>query len=180
MNQKLTRSLSAATVFLGAGLLFLVQPILAKMILPWFGGAAGVWSVCLFFFQAALLGGYLYAHCLVRWVPGRWQAVVHTVLLAAACLALPIVPNAAWKPGPTDDPLPRILGLLATTIGPPYLLLASTSPLVQSWYARASGTKLPYRLFALSNVASLAALVIYPVLIEPYTTARGQAFAWSF
>jgi hypothetical protein len=175
----MTRNLSAATVFLGAGLLFLVQPILAKMILPWFGGAAGVWSVCLFFFQAALLGGYLYAHCFVRWVPERWHAPVHTVMLALACFALPIVPDAGWKPGPTDDPLPRILGLLATTIGAPYLLLASTSPLVQAWYARASGAKLPYRLFALSNVASLAALLVYPLVIEPFTTARVQAAVWS-
>ena len=169
-----------ASVALSALLLFSVQPVLAKLILPWFGGTAAVWSVCIFFFQGMLLAGYGYAHVLARYLTPKKQAAVHTALLALSLLALPIVPSAAWKPVGTEDPLWRILGLLVVSIGAPYFLLAATSPLVQTWFARRQGGALPYRLFALSNLASLAALLAYPVVVEPWTTSREQAVVWTF
>lgn len=169
--------LYAATIAASAFLLFLVQPIIAKQILPWFGGSAAVWTTCVFFFQFLLLAGYAYAHALVRYLPARPQLVVHVTLLAGSLVALPIVAGADWKPAGNEDPGFRILGLLAATVGLPYFLLATTSPLVQAWYARRVDS--PYRLFALSNLASLAALLSYPVLFEPLITTRVQALAWS-
>ncbi len=175
-----TRSLAlpAATIGLGAFLLFLVQPLLAKRILPWFGGSAAVWTACMLFFQVLLLGGYLYAHLLQKLTAKR-QAFLHLILLAASILVLPLSPNPAWKPGITGDPTFRILGLLAATVGLPYLLLSSTSPLVQAWLARERPGWQPYRLFALSNTGSLAALLGYPVLIEPFLVLGVQAWVWT-
>jgi SAM-dependent methyltransferase len=170
-------SLYAATIAVSAFLLFLVQPIVAKQILPWFGGSAAVWTTCVFFFQFLLLAGYAYAHALVRYVPARPQLIVHLALLALSLACLPIVADAAWKPAGSEDPSLRILGLLAATVGLPYFLLSTTSPLVQAWYARRVDS--PYRLFALSNLASLAALLSYPVLFEPLIATRIQALSWS-
>lgn len=170
--------LSALTVFASAFLLFLVQPLIAKQILPWFGGSAAVWTTCLVFFQAALTAGYAYADAIARLRP-RTQALLHTVLLAVSLLALPIVPAAHWKPDGSEGPLGLILGLLTATIGLPYFLLSTTSPLVQSWFARAHPGRSPYRLFALSNLASLLALLGYPFLLEPWIATRTQALAWS-
>ncbi len=171
--------LFAATVFTSAFLLFLVQPIIAKQILPWFGGNASVWTVCLVFFQLVLLGGYAYADALVRRCAPRTQAVVHTVLLAASLAFLPILASESWKPAPDTEPTARILLLLAMTIGLPYFLLSTTGPLVQAWFARRFPTGTVYRLFALSNLASLAALIAYPPLIEPATSLQTQSYAWS-
>ncbi len=171
--------LYAVTIFLSAFLLFQVQPIIAKIILPWFGGSSAVWSTCMLFFQAALLGGYLYAHGLIKKLNGRKQAMVHIGLLAVSLAVLPIVPNLAWKPTGGENPSWRILGLLAATIGLPYFLLATTSPLLQAWYARANRGAIPYRLFALSNFASFLALVSYPPLVEPNLANRSQAIVWS-
>src|SRR5690242_15708623 len=151
--------LFSATVFTSAFLLFLVQPIIAKQILPWFGGNASVWTVCMVFFQVLLLAGYAYADALSRRVAPRKQAIVHTALLAASLAFLPILAAGAWKPDPDTDPAPRILALLAATIGLPYFLLSTTGPLVQSWFARSFPAGTVYRLFALSNLASLLALV---------------------
>ena len=170
--------LPAATIGLGAFLLFLVQPLLAKRILPWFGGSAAVWTACMLFFQVLLLAGYLYAHLLQRLAAKR-QAIVHLILLAESILVLPLSPDPAWKPGITGDPTFRILGLLAATVGLPYLLLSSTSPLVQAWLARERPGWKPYRLFALSNAGSLAALLGYPVLIEPFLALDLQAWVWT-
>jgi len=170
--------LFAATIFVSAFLLFLVQPIAAKQILPWFGGSAAVWTTCVFFFQFGLLAGYAYAHAVVRWLPPRPQLVLHAVLLAASLVALPIVAAAGWKPSGAEDPGLRILGLLVATVGLPYFLLSTTSPLVQAWYARRFHS--PYRLFALSNLASLAALLLYPVVVEPAVPTRLQALSWSW
>ncbi len=150
--------------------------MIAKMILPWFGGSSAVWSTCMLFFQMALLLGYLYAHWLHR-QPSRRQAAVHSILLALSLALLPIVPGAAWKPVDARDPLLPILGLLTVTIGLPYFILSATSPLLQSWYSRAGA--LPYRLFALSNLASLLALLSYPVLVEPYLPVKLQSYIWS-
>ncbi len=171
--------LFAATVFTSAFLLFLVQPIIAKQILPWFGGNASVWTVCLVFFQLVLLGGYAYADALVRRCAPRTQAIVHTGLLAASLAFLPILASENWKPAPDTEPTARILLLLAMTIGLPYFLLSTTGPLVQAWFARRFPTGTVYRLFALSNLASLAALIAYPPLIEPASSLQTQSYAWS-
>ena len=170
--------LFALTIFVSAFLLFQVQPVISKAILPWFGGAAGVWNTCMLFFQAALLGGYTYAHWLQA-QPAKRQRQVHLALLGLSLLSLPILPSVTWKPTGAEDPIFRILGLLATTIGLPYFLLSTTSPLLQAWYVRETKTGIPWRLFALSNAASLAALLTYPVLVEPNLSVPQQAWVWS-
>jgi len=168
----------ALTILLGAFLLFQVQPLIAKLILPWFGGSAAVWTSCMLFFQMALLGGYAYAHW-VNGQAGRKQAFIHIGLLVVSFLSLPILPNPAWKPQGGEDPLLRIIGLLAVTVGLPYFLLSSTSPLLQSWYSRSNGGAMPYRFFALSNAGSILGLLTYPVLVEPNLTSGQQAWMWS-
>ena len=169
----------AATIFLSSFLLFLVQPLVARLILPWFGGSAAVWTTCMLFFQLLLLGGYAYAHGLGK-LAGRRQPVVHIALLIAALATLPIMPAEHWKPAGDENPVLRILLLLGATVGLPYFLLASTSPLVQAWFARARPADNPYRLFALSNLASLIALLGYPFVVEPWLTAREQVDVWSW
>jgi SAM-dependent methyltransferase len=172
-------ALYAGAIFLSAFLLFLVQPIIAKQILPWFGGSAAVWATCMVFFQMALLAGYIYADRTTRRLTARRQAILHVTLLALSLLALPITPDGSWKPQGDENPSGRILGLLAVTIGLPYFLLSTTSPLLQAWFARRIRHAGPYRLFALSNLASLLALLAYPVAIEPWVSTRTQSVAWS-
>jgi SAM-dependent methyltransferase len=173
--------LHAGTIFLSSFLLFLVQPLIARLILPWFGGSAAVWTTCMLFFQALLLAGYAYAHFLNARVPGKkLQMGAHTLLLLAAVLVLPIAPSEGWKPAGDEEPVSHILLLLGATVGLPYFLLAATSPLVQAWFARARPTANPYRLFAVSNLASLVALLGYPFLVEPFFSARQQVAAWSW
>lgn len=172
-------TLYAATIFLSAFLLFQVQPLIAKIILPWFGGSAAVWSAALLFFQLLLLAGYAYAHLSIRFLKARAQIIVHLALLGTSCLLLPILPSSYWKPSEVGDPTLRILILLTATIGLPYFLLSATTPLLQAWYVRQSGSGMPYRLFALSNFGSMLALVSFPVLVEPRLTSRHQAYAWS-
>ena len=171
--------LYALTIFTSAFLLFLVQPISAKQILPWFGGSAAVWTTCLVFFQVLLLVGYAYSDWTTRKLAPRKQIAIHVVLLLASLASLPIIPDAAWKPHGEDDPVWRILGLLAATIGLPYFLLATTGPLVQAWFARSFPAGTVYRLFALSNFASLLALVTYPFALEPWITTQQQSYGWS-
>ena len=172
-------SVYAITIFLSAFLLFLVQPVIAKMILPWFGGSSGVWSTCMLFFQALLLAGYGYAHEISERLGTRTRAIVHISLLAGSLAVLPVIPGATWKPVGGENPSWRILALLTATVGLPYFLLSATSPLVQVWYSRARGGASPYRLFAVSNLASMLALVSYPPLIEPYLPVRMQGQLWS-
>jgi hypothetical protein len=172
------RLMYGATVFWSALLLFLVQPMMAKAILPWFGGSAGVWTACMLFFQVVLLLGYLYADWIARHVSPRGQAAVHVALLALSLFGLPVRPAAAWKPEGAANPILGILGLLAVSLGLPYFLLSTTGPLMQSWYARAK-VRYPYRLFAVSNLASLAALLSYPEAIEPFLSTGRQMQAWS-
>lgn len=170
----------ALTIFASAFLLFLVQPIMAKQILPWFGGSAAVWTTCLMFFQLVLLAGYAYADWTVRFQKPRPQVIVHVVLLAVSLISLPIIAGGGWKPEGDEDPTWLILGLLTATIGLPYFLLSTTGPLLQAWFARSyPRAKNVYRLFALSNAASLAALVAYPFVVEPYVTTREQSIGWS-
>ena len=171
--------LYALTIFASAFLLFLVQPIIAKEILPWFGGSAAVWTTCLVFFQSALLAGYAYADVAIRRLSRRGQASLHAALLIGSLLLLPIVPGLVWKPLGTESPLWLILGLLTATIGLPYLLLSTTSPLLQAWFAQRHPERNPYRLFALSNFASMLALLALSVRIEPWIATHTQAIAWS-
>lgn len=170
--------LYAITIFLSAFLLFEVQPVIAKIILPWFGGTSAVWSTCMLFFQLVLLLGYLYAHWLHKRLAPRRQALVHIAVLALSLAVLPILPAAHWKTG-AGQPSFRILALLSATVGMPYFLLSSTSPLLQAWYARSHKEAMPYRLFALSNFASMLALLSYPLLVEPNLPNRVQAYGWS-
>ena len=170
-------ALSGVTVFLGAFLLFLVQPILAKLILPRFGGSVAVWATCLVFFQAALLLGYALAHHLVRNAHRRTWPTLHLVLLLGSLALLPIVPVVAWPGTQALDPQLQILGVLTLTIGLPFTLLAMTGPLLQAWQAGTSRN--PYRLYAVSNLASLIALLAYPWAIEPWLATSAQALAWS-
>ena len=177
MRQRLPFQLAT---FVSALLLFLVQPILARQLLPWFGGAPAVWTACLLFFQLALTAGYLYAHVLGR-LPVKLQTALHIVLLLAALATLPVVIPAGWKPGETGAPASPslyVLLALAATAGIPYVLLAATAPLLQSWWRRSSGEE-PYRLYALSNAGSLAALLLFPTLVEPLLAVSTQAFLWS-
>ncbi len=163
---------------LGAFLLFQVQPVISKFILPWFGGSPGVWTTCMLFFQVVLFAGYGYAHVLSRYKP-RTQALVHALALLAAALCLPIIPDAVLKPAGSVEPVGRILWLLLVTVGLPYLVLSATSPLVQVWFSRRFPQRSPWRLYSLSNVGSLAALLTYPVLIETRWDVLTQTQIWS-
>lgn len=163
---------------LSAFLLFQVQPVISKFILPWFGGSPGVWTTCMVFFQCVLFAGYAYAHALTRLRP-RTQAVLHTLLMLAALALLPIAPGDAWKPAGDEDPAGRILLLLLATVGLPYFILSSTSPLTQVWFTRMVPGGTPWRLYALSNVGSLAALLSYPFFFEPLLDVGTQTWLWS-
>jgi SAM-dependent methyltransferase len=174
-SPQLRNAVYVTTIFIAAFLLFQVQPVVAKMILPRFGGSSAVWAVCMLFFQAGLLLGYLYAHWLHQRFSARRQAIIHSLLLAASLLVLPLAPGASWMSG--TNPSLDILRLLSFSAGLPYFMLATTSPMLQSWYARSGAV--PYRLFALSNLASLAALLSYPVLVEPNLTTLAQGRLWS-
>ncbi|MHB8837300.1 MAG: ferrichrome ABC transporter permease, partial [Candidatus Methylomirabilia bacterium] len=168
----------AAAIFLSAFLLFQVQPLAGKELLPWFGGSAAVWSACLLFFQAVLFLGYLYAHLIGTRLAPRRQGIVHLALLAVALAFLPIAAGAVWKPPDQSLPVPRILAFLAATLGLPYFLLSANGPLLQRWYTlRSPGA--PWRLYALSNAGSLLGLLSYPVLVEPYLSLGAQRKLWS-
>ena len=171
--------LYAATIFLSAFLLFLVQPLLAKQILPWFGGTAVVWTTCMVFFQFVLLLGYAYSHWITTRLAPRTQAALHIALLVVSLVFLPMAPEAVWKPTGAENPVALILVLLFATVGLPYFMLSSTSPLLQAWFAREFSGTSPYRLFALSNFASMLALLGYPFLIEPRFDNPGQSLGWS-
>ncbi|HVO84619.1 MAG TPA: fused MFS/spermidine synthase [Syntrophobacteria bacterium] len=171
--------LYGCTIFLSAFLLFQVQPIIGKMVLPWFGGVASVWTICLLFFQSLLLTGYLYSHWLIRLLPCRAGGLIHIGVLSVSLTALPITLKDALKPTGGEDPALLLLALLALSIGLPYVLLSTTGPLLQAWFAREHPRARPYRLFALSNLGSLTALLSYPVAIEPTLKLRTQSLIWS-
>src|SRR3954471_11917946 len=171
--------LYALTILVSAFLLFQVQPVIAKIILPWFGGSAAVWTTCLLFFQMVLLLGYLYAHAVVRYLKPRTQMLVHGGLLLLSQAALPIYPRPSWKPTGGEEPMFAILKLLTLSVGLPYLLLSTTGPLIQAWYARRFKGAMPYRLYALSNAGSMFALISYPPLFEPFFGTHRQAILWS-
>ncbi|PQO32111.1 hypothetical protein DTL21_17910 [Bremerella cremea] len=180
-NQKLVVGwILPLAVLWSAFLLFQVQPLISKTILPWFGGSPTVWTTCMLFFQVVLFTGYLYAHLLATYCPRKWQAVVHAALMVLALFLMPISPGEAWKPGADVWPPGYILALLATHLGLPYFLLSANGPLLQHWFSELAPGKVPYRLYALSNVGSLVALLTYPFLVEPNWTLPWQAEAWGW
>jgi len=178
---RLAPALYAATLFASALLLFAVQPMFTKMVLPYLGGAPAVWSVAMVFFQGALLAGYGYAHLLARTLtPGR-AAIVHLIVLAGAAMTLPIGIIAGFGNPPSSGIELWLVALFAASIGLPFVALSASAPLLQSWFA-VSGhrqAKNPYVLYAASNLGSFAALLFYPFLLEPLLSLRGQARLWS-
>ena len=167
------------TILLGAFLLFQVQPVISKMILPWFGGTPAVWSTCMLFFQVFLLGGYAYAHFINHVKDQKTLRIVHITLIVIAVCLSPIIPSEYWKPTDGSNPAVNILMLLTVKVGLPYLLLATTAPLVQTWFGRVYPNMSPYRLYALSNFGSLSALLTYPIFFERTFTTFWQGWMWS-
>jgi hypothetical protein len=178
-ERSLLSLLYGVTILASAFLLFQVQPMVGKMLLPWFGGSIAVWSTCLLFFQVVLLLGYLYAHWTSRLLAAATQARLHLCLLAISVLALPVALNSGWKPDGSEDPALLILALMAASVGLPYFMLSSTGPLVQAWFSRERAGTLPYRLFALSNLGSMLGLLSYPTLLEPALATPEISRAWS-
>lgn len=167
-------------IFTGAFLLFQVQPLVGKYLLPWFGGAPAVWTTCMLVFQVLLLGGYFYAHLSRKRLSPRSQIGLHLALLAAALCTLPIVPADSWKPTDGSDPTSRIVALLLVSLGLPYAVLAATAPLLQHWFTLTHPGRSPFRLYALSNLGSLIALLTYPSVFEPMFARQTQAAIWGF
>ncbi len=171
--------LFAITTFVSAFLLFQVQPLISKYILPWFGGSPAVWTTCMLFFQTVLFAGYAYAYLTTVRLNITKQVALHCLLLIAAVYVLPIAPDASWKPSGDEDPVGRILMLLVASVGLPYFVISATGPLLQNWFShRVPGTS-PYRLYALSNIGSLLALLSYPFVVEPALSCDAQAVWWS-
>ena len=176
------------SVFLSAFLVFQIQPVIARTILPWFGGTPAVWSSVMLFFQVALTGGYAYAYWLIGRVHARKQGGLHMLLLGVSLALIiglgivwpsPVTPSVAWKPAGAEWPVARIVAILTLAVGLPYFALATNGPIMQAWSARAFPGRSPYWLYALSNVGSLLALVTYRVLIEPFFTVQQEGWAWS-
>ena len=171
----------AAAIFVSAALLFVVQPMFTKMVLPRLGGAPAVWSVAIVFFQGGLLIGYAYAHLLTRFVPGRVSVVIHLAAMAAATFALPLAIAAGWGRPPAVGEAFWLIGLFATSIGLPFVALSANGPLLQAWFARTDhpDAKDPYFLYVASNIGSFLALLSYPLLVEPLVTLSGQTRWWT-
>lgn len=182
-NQPLAASwmaMLAITIFTSAFLLFQVQPLISKFILPWFGGSPAVWTTAMLFFQCTLFAGYAYAHVATKYLRWDHHLKVHLVLLLASAVAAFFVsPNPAFRPSGGENPALRILLLLVTCVGLPYFTLASTGPLVSAWFARVYSDKSPYRLYSLSNVGSFMALISFPYLFEPYFKLPQLGTAWT-
>jgi hypothetical protein len=174
--------LFACALFVGAFLLFWVQPLVGKALLPLLGGTPAVWNTCMLFFQALLLAGYAYAHALTRWLPARAQALLHGALLLGAALALPFAVGGGEGPPAGASPVWWLLKTLLLTAGPPFFVLSAGAPLLQKWYSRtrARDAADPYYLYAASNAGSLCALLGFPVLLEPRLTLGQQSRAWAF
>ncbi|MHC4955609.1 MAG: fused MFS/spermidine synthase [Planctomycetota bacterium] len=167
------------TIFLGAFLLFQVQPLIARHILPWYGGGPGVWTACMLFFQVTLLAGYAYAHLVSGRLSVRRQVMVHAALMALSIPLVSIAPDAAWKPTGDEAPTLAILLLLGAHIGFPFAILSATSPLVTRWFSLLWPGRNPYRLYAISNAGSLLALLSYPFVVEPAMRLATQARLWN-
>lgn len=179
MKVVIIRFLYGFTILLGAFLLFQVQPLIGKYLLPWFGNSPSMWGTCLLFFQVMLLGGYVYAHLLSNRLKLKPQIILHSVILLAAVYFLPIIPSADLKPDPEASPEKGILLVLGSTIAIPYLLLSATSPLLQRWHSLEGSESSTWRLYAVSNTGSLLALLTYPFVIEPFFKLKTQLLCWS-
>src|SRR5829696_1891734 len=174
----------AAALFVSAFLLFWVQPLAGKMLLPLLGGTPAVWNTCMLFFQALLLAGYAYALALTRWLSAAAQGAVHLALLALAALALPVALNAAAGGGVPEGASPEwwLLKTLLVTVGPPFFVLSASAPLLQAWFSRtrAESASDPYYLYAASNAGSLFALLGFPLLLEPGLSLGRQNLLWAY
>lgn len=182
VEQGADRTLSVAlhaAAFLGAFLLFQVQPLLGKAVLPWFGGAAAVWTVVMLFFQTVLVAGYAVVFLTTRFLEPRSRSYVFIICVVAAAALLPILPGASWKPDADVQPVWHIVSLLTACVGGPYFVLSMTGPLVQDWFYRALQGRSPYRLYALSNFGSLCGLLTYPLVVEPFCSLSTQSTIWS-
>src|SRR6516165_682321 len=171
----------AAAIVVSAALLFLVQPMFTKLVLPRFGGAPSVWSVAIVFFQCTLLAGYAYSHWLMRAAPSRIAVAIHVLLTIAACFWLPLAIAERWAQPPAGGEAIALFALFAASLGPPFVALAAGGPLLQAWFARTDhpAAANPYFLYALSNAGSFLALVSYPTVIEPFVRLSDQARYWS-
>src|SRR5881227_257625 len=181
-NPRLLLRIYAAAIFLSAALLFAVQPMFTKMVLPKLGGSPSVWSVAMVFFQAVLLAGYAYAHALTSYLPGKRSVIVHLVIMIAATLFLPLAIASWWSRPPSDATAALwLLGLFAVSIGLPFFALSANGPLLQAWFARTDHPSAanPYFLYAASNVGSFLALLSYPFIVEPFSTLGLQRWAWA-
>lgn len=188
LELRLRKAPFGITIFLSAFLLFWVQLLIGKYILPWFGGAAAVWTTCMLFFQVLLLAGYAYAHWLTSRLKARAQTLLHCAVVASSlsvlsCLAIvwdsPITPSSSWKPNGVDHPVIQIVTLLSVSVGLPFFVLSSTGPLLQAWYWRVYGGGSAYRLYALSNLGSFLSLLAFPALLEPASTLKSQGWLWA-
>ena len=169
----------ALAIFISAFLLFQIQPIIGRYILPWYGGSSAVWIACLLFFQIVLLSGYCYAHLLRVYLKNQHQAFVHVALIIFVLFLLPITPDVGLKPESPDNPLTSIWIVLLLTVGLPYFLISASGPLLQHWFRQKFPDSSPYRLYALSNIGSLLALLTYPFLVEPLLNLQYQSWIWS-
>ncbi len=169
------------TMFVSATLLFMVQPMFARMVLPLLGGSPAVWNTTVVFYQAALLAGYAYAHLSTRWLGRRHQVALHAILLLLPLLVLPIGVPAGWSPPTADNPIPWLMALLLVTVGLPFFVVSTSSPLLQTWFAGSGHRSAvdPYFLYAASNAGSMLALLSYPLLVEPYLRLAGQSWMWA-
>ena len=171
----------AATILLSAALMFIVEPMFAKMVLPLLGGSPSVWNTCLVFYQTALMAGYLYAHFSLKWLGPRRQAVLHVVLLCVPWISLPIGVAHGWTPPSEGNPVAWLLMLLTVCVGLPFFCVSASAPVLQAWFAQCGGrsAKDPYFLYAASNLGSLAGLAAYPLLIEPHLPLALQTQWWT-
>jgi len=170
------------SMFVSATLLFLVEPMLAKMALPLLGGTPAVWNTCLVFFQAMLLAGYLYAYATTKWLNRRAQILLHISLALTPLAVLPLHIPAGWEPPSQSTPVFWILGMLSVTVGLPFFLLSASTPILQRWFSQ-SGHKSandPYFLYAASNAGSLVGLLGYPLILEPTLHLSTQSHLWSY
>lgn len=172
----------AVTLFVSSALLFWVQPMFAKMVLPMLGGTPGVWNTCMVFFQASLLAGYIYAHAATAWLGVRRQAALHVGLLLLPLSALPIAVSIGWSPPVEENPIPWLLALLLVSVGLPFFVISASAPMLQKWFANTGhpAAKDPYFLYRASNLGSMLGLLAYPVLLEPTLRLAEQSWLWSW
>jgi hypothetical protein len=170
------------SMFVSAALLFLVEPMLAKMALPLLGGSSAVWNTCLVFFQAVLLAGYLYAHAATKWFARKTQIAVHVCLALLFLTLLPLHIPIGWEPPVERSPVLWILGMLSVAVGLPFFLLSASTPMLQQWFSQSADKSAndPYFLYAASNAGSLVGLLSYPLLLEPTLPLRVQSHLWSY